>query len=100
MSLLELRILPPLAIARLGASEHPLENYDLKDSQESGPGFRKIVPAETLDLDIASGEIVGTHMPKDPVPFRMAASSSGGAVSGSVCAHRRRRSGAAHAGPS
>ena len=29
MSILEIRILPPLAIARLGSSSEPLENYDL-----------------------------------------------------------------------
>jgi hypothetical protein len=70
MSLLELRILPPLAIARLGASEHPLENYDLVPDETKVVRIRKIVPAESLRLDIGTGEIVDAYMPTDPVTFR------------------------------
>jgi hypothetical protein len=70
MSLLELRILPPLAIARLGASETPLENYDLVADDAGGPGFRSIVAAETLELDIGSGEIVRAYTPPNPIRFR------------------------------
>jgi hypothetical protein len=68
MKILELRILPPLAVARLGASENPLENYDLV-TDEAVLGFRKITPAETLDLDTQSGEIVRAYTP-ETVRFR------------------------------
>lgn len=53
----ELRILPPLVIARLGSSPTPLENYNLEDPVDHPLGFRKIVPTETLVVDSASGEI-------------------------------------------
>jgi hypothetical protein len=43
----EIRVLPPLVIARLGSSPEPLENYDLELPKDA-IGFRKIVPAETL----------------------------------------------------
>ena len=69
MSLLELRILPPLAISRLGASETPLENYDLRADKSEMPGFRRIVGAETLEIDVQSGEIVRAYVP-ETVRFR------------------------------
>ena len=57
MSILELRILPPLAIGRLGSSSEPLENYELvvKDPL----GHRIIEPAETLRIDPGAGGITG-----------------------------------------
>ena len=55
MSILELRILPPLAIARLGSSPEPLENYDLV--VEDPLGYRSIRPCETLRVDPATGEL-------------------------------------------
>ena len=55
MSILELRILPPLAIARLGSSPEPLENYDLV--VEDPLGYRGIRPCETLRVDPATGEL-------------------------------------------
>ena len=56
MSILELRILPPLAIARLGSSPNPLENFQLKET-DGGLGFRQMVPAETLYVNDETGEI-------------------------------------------
>jgi len=50
MKILELRILPPIAIGRLGASEIPLEAYDLKVSEDSPLGFRQIVPEKSLEI--------------------------------------------------
>jgi hypothetical protein len=58
----ELRILPPLAIGRLGSSPVPLENYDL-EPPDNPLGFRKIVPTETLIVDPKSGEISGAPTP-------------------------------------
>ena len=68
MSLLELRILPPLVIGRLGSSPNPLENYNL-ELPKNGLDFRQIVPAETLCVDPVSGEITETRIP-DCVRFR------------------------------
>jgi hypothetical protein len=75
MTISELRILPPLAIGRLGASEHPLENYDLELPEDEPIGFRRIVPAETLRVDRATGEITESYKPEPPIQFR-----DGGAV--------------------
>lgn len=68
MSILELRVLPPLAIARLGSSPEPLENYELE--VEDPLGHRQITPAETLRLDPATGEIVEAYIPAAPLAFR------------------------------
>ena len=68
MSILELRILPPLAIARLGSSSEPLENYELVIDDPLGR--RIIEPAETLRVDPASGEVVEAYPPARPVRFR------------------------------
>jgi hypothetical protein len=67
MSILEIRILPPLAIARLGSSVEPLENYDLVVDEPLG--YRTIRPAETLWVDRATGEIAEAYTPRD-VQFR------------------------------
>jgi hypothetical protein len=63
MSILELRILPPLAIARLGSSANPLENFTLK-IPEGGLDFREIEPAETLYVDEKTGKIANADTPK------------------------------------
>ena len=68
MSILELTILPPLAIARLGSSQHPLENYTL-EVPDDGLDFRRITPAETLYVDASSGEIADARTP-DAIVFR------------------------------
>src|SRR5437016_4991798 len=62
----ELRILPPLAISRLGSSPNPLENYNLELS--TNPlGFRQIAPAETLAVDDTTGEISRAYTPENIV---------------------------------
>jgi hypothetical protein len=68
VSILELRILPPLAIGRLGSSSEPLENYELvvKDPL----GHRIIESAETLRIDPATGEVGEAYVPDRPVRFR------------------------------
>lgn len=57
----EIRILPPLAIARLGSSPNPLDNYEL-ELPDDPLGFRKIVPAETLHVG-ENGEISRATIP-------------------------------------
>jgi hypothetical protein len=68
VTILELRILPPLAIARLGSSSEPLENYELV--VEEPLAHRVIRPAETLRIDAASGEITDAYVPAVPIAFR------------------------------
>jgi hypothetical protein len=65
--ILEIRILPPLAIGRLGSSGTPLENYTLET--HSSVGYRSLVPAPTLVVDAASGAIVSAD-PLASVSFR------------------------------
>lgn len=59
----ELRILPPLAIARFGAAPTPMDNYDAVVDPQRPLGYRDLVPAETFEVDGQSGEIVGTFVP-------------------------------------
>jgi hypothetical protein len=68
MSITELRILPPFAIARLGSSPHPLDNFNLL-APPDGLGFRRIEPAETLYVDEQTGEIAKAEVPPD-IRFR------------------------------
>ncbi|WP_421696456.1 hypothetical protein [Aestuariivirga sp.] len=56
-----LRILPPLAIGRLGAAEDPLDNYTVTVDDGDTLGYRRIVPAKTLLIDPTSGEISGSR---------------------------------------
>jgi hypothetical protein len=74
MTITELRILPPFAIGRLGASETPLENYDLVLDDKDALGFRQIKGADTLRVDREAGEIKESYRPKR-VRFR-----DGGAI--------------------
>jgi hypothetical protein len=56
----DLRVFPPLAIARFGSSDSPMDNYDAVVVDAAGP--RQLQPAETLEVN-AAGEIAGafTH---------------------------------------
>jgi hypothetical protein len=69
MAIFELRILPPLAIARLGASPNALEGYSLAVPENKPLDFRRIVPEETLEVDAASGAITRAYTP-DNIRFR------------------------------
>ena len=63
----EIRILPPLAIARLGQSPEPMHNYDV--AADAGGDFRKLEPAETLVVDAVDGSIVQAVTPAE-IQFR------------------------------
>ena len=41
MTIKELRILPPLAIGRLGSAPEPLDNYELEVPEKDPLGFRR-----------------------------------------------------------
>ena len=59
----ELRILPPLAIARFGAAPTPMDNYDATVVPERPLGYRILRPAETLEVDEATGGIRRSFVP-------------------------------------
>lgn len=69
MKIRALRILPPLAIARLGSSPQPLENYDVRVPERDPLGFREIHGAVTFVVDRDSGRIRRAYTP-DSVRFR------------------------------
>jgi hypothetical protein len=64
MKIRALRILPPFAIARLGSANKPQDNYTIVDNPDEPLGYRKIVPATTLQVSEATGEITGAETPK------------------------------------
>ena len=59
----ELRVLPPLAIARFGAAPTPMDNYNATTDPERPLGYRHLSPAETLEVDPVSGEIARSFVP-------------------------------------
>ena len=61
----ELRILPPLAIARFGSATTPMDNYDVVVDPDNPLGYRRLAPAETLELDVDSGEITRAFVPDE-----------------------------------
>lgn len=65
----EIRILPPLAIARLGSSPTPMENYDVVVDPKQPLAFRTLKGAKTLVVDRATGAV--TEQPAaNPVRFK------------------------------
>jgi hypothetical protein len=64
MAILELRILPPIAIGRLGSSAEPLDAFDLEISEERPLDFRRIVPRSTFRVETSTGAIVKTSVPE------------------------------------
>ncbi|MCB2406352.1 hypothetical protein [Hymenobacter lucidus] len=72
MNIIALRILPPIAIGRLGASETPLEAYDLAIAADKPLDFRQIIPRDTLQIDTATGTAT-EYLPKS-IRFKDAAS--------------------------
>ncbi len=57
--LVEIRLLPPLVVARLGASDVPVDNYDVVVDPERPLAFRTIRPAPTFIVDTDTGAITG-----------------------------------------
>jgi len=57
MKIISLRILPPIAIGRLGSSETPLEAFDLKVLEDKPLDFRHIDIKESFRIDPKTGEI-------------------------------------------
>ena len=63
----DISILPGLAIARLGSSPDPMDNFEWEITDSVG--YRKIVPAETLRVDQKTGKILSLKKPA-AVQFR------------------------------
>lgn len=70
MAIEELRLLPPLAIGRLGEASVPLEAFDLELSPAHPLDYRQIVPKTTLVVDERSGKIVHSYTPKGRIRFK------------------------------
>jgi hypothetical protein len=64
MTIRDLRILPPLAIGRLGSAPEPMDNYTIDDNPEQPLGYRVLKPEPTLVVDEASGEIRQARTPR------------------------------------
>ena len=64
MAILELRILPPLAVGRLGSSPTPLEAFDLEVPRDRPLDYRSIIPRETFRIDPQTGEIAESYLPE------------------------------------
>ncbi|WP_441246887.1 hypothetical protein [Kitasatospora sp. McL0602] len=64
MSILELRILPPLAVGRLGAADQPMDNYELEVDPAQPLARRKLRPAPTFTVDGTTGEITSDAPPQ------------------------------------
>lgn len=63
MTIRALRILPPLAFARLGTADEPLDNYSMQENEENPLGYRRIVPERTLLVDEETGAIADVRTP-------------------------------------
>ncbi|MBK8256621.1 MAG: hypothetical protein IPK82_28615 [Polyangiaceae bacterium] len=64
MTIRELRILPPFAIARLGSADEPQDNFTIVSDPNAPLGYRRIVPQPTLIVDDDSGAITGVRTPE------------------------------------
>lgn len=58
----EIRILPPLAIARMGSADEPMHNYDISPPASAG-AYAQMVPAETLVVDPQNGHVIRSVTP-------------------------------------
>lgn len=72
MNIAELRILPPIAIGRLGSAAIPMSAYDLVVPPHHPLEFREVVPQTTFLVDPDTGEVSG-HLP-DYIRFKDAKS--------------------------
>ena len=64
MPIQELRLLPPLAIGRLGSADEPLAAFDLELSADDPLDYRRIVPRQTFKVDTATGALVDAGVPE------------------------------------
>jgi hypothetical protein len=63
-NLLEIRLLPPMAIARFGAAAEPMDNYEVHIPNDRRLDWREVTPAPTFLVEPLSGEITDVITPK------------------------------------
>jgi len=76
MKIEALRILPPIAIGRLGSASEPLVNYEIEADPKHPLDLHRIKGATTLVVDSATGEIVDSFIP-EIVSFKEVGESDG-----------------------
>jgi hypothetical protein len=64
MTIKALRLLPPLAIGRLGSASEPLVSYEIEADPQHPLDFHRIRAATTFKVDTATGEIVEAWIPE------------------------------------
>jgi len=64
MKIKALRILPPIAIGRLGSAAEPVVNYEIEADPLHPLDFHRIKGAETFIVDRATGEIAKSFIPE------------------------------------
>jgi hypothetical protein len=65
MNIRQLRILPPLAIARVGSAPEPLVNYTIDDNPNQPLDFRQLMAQPTLVVNEQTGEIARSFIPTE-----------------------------------
>lgn len=76
MKITGVRLLPTLAIARVGSASEPLDNYTLEERAGEPLGFRKINVAPTLIVDEKTGAIADCRIP-DPAKYAVSFKQGG-----------------------
>jgi hypothetical protein len=77
MSIKALRILPPIAIGRLGSASEPVVAYEIEADPEHPLDFPRIKAATTFRVDRETGEIVDSFIP-EVVSFKEVRTAEGG----------------------
>jgi len=65
MKIRQLRILPPLAIARVGSAPEPVVNYTIDPDPDQPLDFRQLIAQPTLVIDEVSGEVASSIVPTE-----------------------------------
>ena len=76
MKIKALRILPPIAIGRLGSASEPLVNYEIEEDPQHPLDFHRIKGATTFVVDPGTGEIVDAITP-ETVSFKEVSKADG-----------------------
>jgi hypothetical protein len=76
MSIKALRILPPIAIGRLGSGSEPLVSYEIEADPEHPLDIPRIKGATTFMVDPATGEITDAFVP-EVVSFKQVLTADG-----------------------
>ncbi|MHB9010089.1 MAG: hypothetical protein ACYDC1_24520, partial [Limisphaerales bacterium] len=72
----ELRLLPPMAIGRVGSATEPLVSYEIEEDPRHPLDFHRIRGSRTFVVDPGTGEIVADFIP-DTVSFKEVRTTEG-----------------------